>query len=89
MGSFGVVVLSDNISTSSKTGYHLEIKLVYLIVDTEISIVNSFLFPSGKMSGNDFDYIVVGTGINGTWSAYHLAKRGYKTLIIEQATNTS
>ena len=32
----------------------------------------------------DFDHIVVGAGINGAWSAYHLAKRGYRTLIIDQ-----
>ena len=32
----------------------------------------------------DFDHIVIGAGINGAWTAYHLAKRGKKTLLIEQ-----
>ena len=32
----------------------------------------------------DFDHIVVGAGINGAWTALHLAKRGAKTLILEQ-----
>jgi glycerol-3-phosphate dehydrogenase len=35
----------------------------------------------------DFDHIVVGAGINGTWAAYHLAKRGRKTLLIDQVRN--
>ena len=32
----------------------------------------------------DYDFIVVGAGINGVWSAYHLAKLGFRTLIIDQ-----
>ncbi len=36
------------------------------------------------MSSLDFDYIVVGAGINGTWTAFHLAKKGYSTLLLEQ-----
>ena len=34
----------------------------------------------------EFDYIVIGAGINGAWSGYHLAKLGHKTLIIEQVS---
>lgn len=36
------------------------------------------------MDDRCFDYIVIGAGINGTWSAYHLSKRGYKVLLIDQ-----
>lgn len=32
----------------------------------------------------DYDHIVVGAGISGAWAAYHLARRGYKTLMVEQ-----
>ena len=35
----------------------------------------------------DYDFIVVGGGINGVWSAYHLSKRGYRTLIIDQVND--
>ena len=38
------------------------------------------------MGGPTFDYIVVGAGINGTWSAYHLSKRGYKVLLLDQVS---
>ena len=31
-----------------------------------------------------YDYIVIGAGINGSWSALHLAKRGHKVLLLEQ-----
>ncbi len=30
------------------------------------------------------DYAVLGAGINGSWSAYHLAKRGHSTTLVEQ-----
>ncbi|XP_059082129.1 peroxisomal sarcosine oxidase-like [Tigriopus californicus] len=33
---------------------------------------------------NMFDYIVVGAGINGSWTAYHLAKMGHKVLLLEK-----
>nr|XP_009857934.2 peroxisomal sarcosine oxidase-like [Ciona intestinalis] len=32
----------------------------------------------------EFDVIVVGAGIIGSWTAYHLAKRGRSTLLLEQ-----
>lgn len=32
----------------------------------------------------EYDYIVIGAGINGSWSAYHLIKQGFKTLVLEQ-----
>ena len=31
-----------------------------------------------------YDTIVIGAGINGAWTAYHLAKRGERTLLLEQ-----
>ena len=34
-----------------------------------------------------FDYIVIGAGINGSWTAYHLSKRGFKVLLLDQASN--
>ena len=34
-----------------------------------------------------FDYIVIGAGINGSWTAYHLSKRGFKVLLVDQASN--
>ncbi|GMH10510.1 hypothetical protein Nepgr_012351 [Nepenthes gracilis] len=35
-------------------------------------------------SGNEFDVIVVGAGIMGSCAAYQTAKRGHKTLLLEQ-----
>ena len=32
----------------------------------------------------DFDFIVIGAGINGSFAAYHLAKLGKSTLLLEQ-----
>ena len=32
----------------------------------------------------EFDVIVVGSGINGSWAAYQLAKSGQKVLLLEQ-----
>ncbi|KAH7573958.1 hypothetical protein ACOSP7_007916 [Xanthoceras sorbifolium] len=37
-----------------------------------------------EYSGEEFDVIVVGAGIMGSSTAYHLAKRGQKTLLLEQ-----
>ena len=34
-----------------------------------------------------FDYIVIGAGINGSWTAYHLSKRGFKVLLLDQVSN--
>ena len=34
-----------------------------------------------------FDYIVIGAGINGSWTAYHLSKRGFEVLLLDQASN--
>lgn len=36
------------------------------------------------ISGEDFDVIVVGAGIMGSSTAYQVAKRGHKTLLLEQ-----
>ncbi len=33
-----------------------------------------------------FDYAVVGAGINGTFAALHLARRGHNTVLIEQVS---
>ena len=38
------------------------------------------------MDDNSFDYIVIGAGINGSWSAYHLSKKGYKVLLLDQVS---
>ena len=38
-----------------------------------------------KMEAN-FDYIVVGAGINGAWTGYHLAKLNKTVLVIEQVS---
>ena len=35
----------------------------------------------------DYEYIVVGAGINGSWAGYHLAKMAKKVLVIEQVRN--
>ena len=32
----------------------------------------------------DFDYVVVGAGINGSWAAYHLAQKGHKVLLVDR-----
>ncbi|EEF27281.1 probable sarcosine oxidase [Ricinus communis] len=37
-----------------------------------------------EYSGNEFDAIVIGAGIMGSTTAYELAKRGKKTLLLEQ-----
>ena len=39
------------------------------------------------MSSLDYDYIVVGAGVNGSWAAYHLAQRRYKVLLVDRVTN--
>ena len=36
------------------------------------------------MKEDEFDYIVIGAGVNGSWTAYHLSKRGFKVLLLEQ-----
>ena len=36
------------------------------------------------MEFTKFDVIVIGAGINGSWSALHLAKQGYNTVLIDQ-----
>ena len=30
------------------------------------------------------DVVVVGAGINGSWTALHLVKQGYKVILLEQ-----
>ncbi len=32
----------------------------------------------------EYDQIVIGAGINGSWTAYHLAKQGQNVLLIDQ-----
>ena len=39
---------------------------------------------ANKMEESKYDYVVVGAGINGCWTAYHLCKRGFKTLLVDQ-----
>ena len=41
----------------------------------------------GRPMDQEFDYIVVGAGINGSWTGYHLAKLNKKVLVIEQVTS--
>ena len=40
------------------------------------------------MSDCDYDHIVVGGGINGLWTAYHLASRGASVLLLEKVSMT-
>ncbi|RCU11652.1 FAD-dependent oxidoreductase, partial [Acinetobacter baumannii] len=37
-----------------------------------------------EYSGDEFDVIVVGAGVMGSSTAYQTAKRGHKTLLLEQ-----
>jgi ribulose 1,5-bisphosphate synthetase/thiazole synthase len=30
------------------------------------------------------DVVIIGAGINGSWTALHLAKQGYKTILLDQ-----
>ena len=39
-----------------------------------------------RMSDPNYDHIVVGAGINGLWTAYHLASRGASVLILEKVS---
>ena len=41
------------------------------------------------MEFTKFDVIVIGAGINGSWSALHLAKQGYNTVLIDQVSTVS
>ena len=36
-----------------------------------------------------YDFIVIGAGINGSWTALHLAKRGKNVLLIEQVKSAN
>ena len=47
------------------------------------------LVDPASMSGPDYEHIVVGAGINGLWTAYHLASRGAKVLILEKVSTIS
>jgi len=47
-------------------------------------ISSNFFHKIGSRMVFDYDYIVIGAGINGAWTGYHLAKLNQKTLIIEQ-----
>ncbi len=51
------------------------------MIDKEFKLLSQF---NRKMEPTEFDYIVVGAGINGSWSALHLAKQGFKTLLLDQ-----
>ena len=53
-----------------------------------VSNYNSLLDPA-SMSDPDFEHIVVGAGINGLWTAYHLASRGARVLILEKVPTIS
>ena len=34
-----------------------------------------------------YDFVVIGAGINGSWTALHLAKRNTNVLLLEQVRN--
>jgi choline dehydrogenase-like flavoprotein len=42
---------------------------------------------SGSASGNNFDAIVIGSGISGGWAAKELCEKGLKTLVLERGRN--
>jgi len=46
----------------------------------------TFVSPASNHVKMDFEYIVVGAGINGAWTGYHLAKLNKKVLVIEQVS---
>lgn len=39
------------------------------------------------MSSQDIDCVVIGAGVHGSFTAYHLAKNGVRTLLLEQVCN--
>ena len=39
--------------------------------------------------GDIWDCVVVGAGVVGSWTAYHLTQAGYNTLMIDQVSNIS
>ena len=54
---------------------------MYLVA--KISSPRSDPLSVAKMSF-DYDYAVVGAGINGTFAALHLADRAHRTVLIDQ-----
>ena len=50
----------------------------------DLLLMNQFINNRGFAMSEIYDCIVVGAGIQGSSAGYQLAKRGLKTLIIEQ-----
>ena len=41
----------------------------------------------GQSKNNNFDAIVIGSGISGGWAAKELCEKGLKTLVLERGRN--
>ena len=55
---------------------------------TFLLFIQRFYLDISAMSDPDYDHIVVGAGINGLWTAYHLASRGASVLLLEKVSTT-
>ena len=50
----------------------------------EITVCDEHSFADRHKMSVDYDYMVVGAGVNGSWAAYHLAQRGNRVLLVDK-----